>query len=313
MRRLLSISLGLALLLAVVPAAQAQVGGIIKKKAPSVPSVPGTAAPTTTAAAKPKCEANSAVISSDLVNRYFKSLAARDAEIKKMAKEPGPTGAYYSAVVKRQAIKDRLAVYDQQKGPDWEKYLDLQKRLMAGDTSAISGQVALGQSLDPNQVQIPQLDWDNQQKSDGRINHAMQAAGGFSDCDWLDLGERLPRLVGILAQNPNTKEFQGYGTASEAGVVRANLSQLAVGLGISYESPEEKARKKKEADSTAKAVAELPSTGNAQLDCIQKYQMEWTKAHQAEMEAVQKSQDVNAMSRMSMQMQQEALAKCPAE
>jgi hypothetical protein len=303
MRRLV-LCLGIALLSS--PIAHAQVGGVIKKKAPSVPNVPGTTAPTTTAAAKPKCEASKLVITSDIVNRYLQSFAARDAEVQKLAKEPGATGAYYSALLKRQEIQKRKAEFDQQRGPDWDKQQAIQKRMMQGDTTAIKEYTALGASLEPSSVEIPPLSWDDQEKVQARIENAMKAGGKFTDCDWLDLGERLPRLVSILAENPNTTELQGYGTAAEAAAVRPKLPQLAAGMGFNYQSPEDKARKQKQ----AAAPVELPSTGDPQLDCVQRYQMAWTETHRAEIETAQKAQDTNAIMKINMQMQQEAMAKC---
>lgn len=305
MRRL-TLCLGIALLS--TPIAHAQVGGVIKKKAPAVPNVPGTTAPTTTAAAKPKCEASKMVINSDIVNRYLQSFAARDAEIQKLAKEPGATGAYYSALLKRQAIQKRKAEFDLQRGPDWDKHQAIQKRMMQGDTAAIKEYTALNASLEPSSVEIPPLSWDDQEKVEARIENAMKSGGKFTDCDWLDLGERLPRLVSILAENPNTKELQGYGTAAEAAAVRPKLAELAAGLGFNYESPDDKARKQKQA--AAAAPVEVPSTGDPQLDCVQKYQMAWTESHKAEIETAQKAQDTNALMKISMQMQQEAMAKC---
>jgi hypothetical protein len=264
---------------------------------------------TATAAAKPKCDPSSAVITSDVVNRYLKSLSAADAAVQQLAKQPGSTGAYYSAVLKRKAIQKRKDEFDLHRGPDWDKQQAIQKRLMTGDTTAIKPMMALEDSLNPNLVKVPDLSWDDQQKANASVDSTMRAAGQFSACDWLDLGERLPRLVYILADDPNAKELQGFGTASEAAAIRPRLSDLAAGLGVNYVSPEEKARRKKQADAEARQAQVPPSSGDPQTDCIIKAQTEWAKAHQAELEAAQKAQDMNAIMKLNTELQA-ATAKC---
>jgi hypothetical protein len=310
MRRSLIACLSLALLLAAVPAAHAQLGGLKKKVADKVAGKkPDT---TATVAAKPKCDNSSMVISSDVVDRYLKSLAARDAEMQKLAKEPGQTGAFYSAVLKRQAVERRQAEYELHRGPDWEKNQALQKRLMTGDASAVQEQTALSQSINPHAVEVPELEWEAQQKGSVRIDSVMRVAGRFSECDWLNVGtERLPRLIYILVADPETKDLQGFGTPQEAAVIRPRVAELARAMNIKYVSPEDKARLKAE-EEEAKRLAQQPtSTGNPQTDCMVKVQMEFAKAHQKEFEAAQKSQDVNATMKLSQQLGLE-MAKCKA-
>src|SRR4029453_14175566 len=246
------------LLLAAAPAAHAQVGGIVKKATGQVTGKKTDS--TTTPAAKPKLDPTSIVITKNVVDSYLKSLSARDAEVQKLAKAPGATGAYYSAILKRQAIQKRKDEFDLQQGPDWDKYQAIQKRLMVGDTTAIPDQIALSQSLDPSSVQIPQLDWQSQQNANASIDSTMRVAGGFSPCDWQDLGERMPRLVQILAQDPNATNFQGYGTPKEAAAVQPKVPQLAPLLHISLASQE---RAKKQAPAAATKPA---SSGDTQMD-----------------------------------------------
>ncbi len=142
----------------------------------------------------------------------------------------------------------------------------------------------------------------------------MKVAGGFSDCDWYSLAERLPRMVGILVDNPDAKDFQGYGTAREGDAVRPRIAELARGLGFNYVSPQEQARLKKEkekADADAAAAAAAPATtGNAQVDCMAKVQVEWTKRHKAELDKAGDSQDTATLMRLSMEMNAEAMQKC---
>jgi len=225
--------------------------------------------------------------------------------MQKLAKQPGPTGAYYSAILQRQAIQKRKEEFDQQQGPDWAKYQAIQKRLMAGDTAAIHDHIALNQSLDPSSVQIPQLDWQSQQNASATMDSTMRTAGGFSPCDWQDLGERIPRLVYILAQDPKATNFQGYGTPKEAAAINPKVPQLAPLLNINYASPS--ARQQKAAP--AAAAAQPASTGNPQMDCMQKAQADWSTKHQAELEAASKAQDMNTIMKLNSELQTE-IAKC---
>lgn len=310
MRRRHPACLALVLLLSALPAAHAQLGGLKKKVADKV-----TGKDTVAVAgkgAKAKCDASSMVITSDVVDRYLKSWAARDAELHRLAKEPGKTGAYYTAVLKRQAIQKRKTEFDLHRGPDWDKNQAIMKRLMTGDTTAPREAAALEESLNPNQVAVPELDWENQQKANARMDSTMQVAGGFTACDWKDLGERLPRMVGLLVNDPDAKDFQGYGTAKDAAVIRPRIAELAVALGINYVSPEEKTRREKQRKAEEEEAAQPASTGNAQTDCMMKIQQKWSKAHQAELDAAQKAQDVNAVLRLSQELNAE-MAKCPSQ
>jgi hypothetical protein len=289
------------LLLAAAPAAHAQVGGIVKKATGQVTGKKTDS--TTTPAAKPQCDPSSIVITNEVVDRYLKSLSAQEAAVQKLAKQPGATGQYYSAVLQRQAIQKRKDDFDQQQGPDWDKYQAIQKRLMSGDTTAIKDQLALSQSLDPYSVQIPQLDWQSQQNASATMDSTMRTAGAFSPCDWQDLGERIPRLVQIMAQDPSATNFQGYGTPKEAAAVQPKVPQLAPLLHISLASPE---RAKKQAPAAATQPA---SSGDPQMDCMAKAQADWSKKHQAELEAASKAQDMNTIMKLNSELQTE-MAKC---
>jgi hypothetical protein len=299
-----SVRLALALLLFAVPTAHAQLGGLKKKL------VDKATGRDTVAAGKgaAKCDASSMVISGDVVDRYLRSLAARDAEIQKLAKEPGKTGAYYSALFKRQAVEKRKAEYDLRRGPDWEKNKALSKRLRSGDAAAAREQAALGESLNPSSVQVPALEWESQQKINARVDSVMMRAGGFSECDWSTLGERLPRMIDILAHHP--EEFKGYGTEKEAAAIRPRMTELTRALGYPYVwTAADSARVKAEDEALAEVMTEPASTGNPQTDCMLKIQRQWTKAHKAELEAAQDKGDQNTLMRLSMEMNAE-LAKC---
>src|SRR4029078_8564449 len=93
--------------------------------------------------------ASSIVITNDVVDRYLKSLSARDADVQQLAKQPGATGQYYSALLQRHAIQKRKDVFEQQQGPDFAKYEAIQKRLAAGGTTPAPGPGGLFAAMDP--------------------------------------------------------------------------------------------------------------------------------------------------------------------
>jgi hypothetical protein len=312
MRRPFLVASWLVVLLAVVPAAHAQLGGI-KKRVVDKATGKQPEQPAAATNAQPKCDPSEMVITKEVVDRYAQAYAVRDAEMQKLAKEPGKTGAYYTALLKRRAVERRKAEYDLHRGPDWEKHQALQKRYMGGDGGAIREEEALSESLNPNRVDVPDLEWEAQQKGNARIDNAMREAGGFSECDWYKAAERLPRLVNILAYDPGAKDLQGAGTPAEAAAVRPRIAELARGMGINYVSPEDKARLEAEKEAAASAVPQPVSTGDPFLDCVNKVQAEWATVHKTELDAAQNSQDVNVLMKLSQQMQQESLAKCKSQ
>lgn len=303
----------LALLIA-VPAAQAQLGGLVKKKA--VEKVTGkkdTVAAAGGGAKKEKCDMSSLVITSDVVSRYLRSLDAANAMPAKLAKEPGPVGAYYSAVLKRKALQERKDMYDLRRGPDYERMKALEKRFQNGDTTAIMPYATFASTIDPNSVTLPQLEWDDQQKVSAKTDSSMKAAGNFNDCDWLQIGERLPRVVYTMASDEKVKDYQGYATAKEVEAIKPRYTELARGLGIKVVSPEDKARLKREDDSARTAAQALPSSGNAQTDCVMKAQRDYSEKHKAEMDKATQAQDMNAMMKFSMEMNAYANEQCNKE
>jgi hypothetical protein len=135
------------------------------------------------------------------------------------------------------------------------------------------------------------------------MDSTMRIAGGFSPCDWQDLGERMPRLVQILAQDPNATNFQGYGTTKEAAAVQPKVPQLAPLLHISLAS-EERAKKQAPAGATQPA-----SSGTLRWIAWPRAQADWSKKHQAELEAASKAQDMNTIMKLNSELQTE-MAKC---
>ena len=120
-------------------------------------------------------------------------------------------------------------------------------------------------------------------------------------------------MVGLLVDDPNTKDLQGYGTAKDAAVIRPRVPELARALGMQYVSPEDKARLKKDEDDAKAAAAAPQTTGDPKTDCITKVQGEWAKRHKAELDAAQEKEDVEHPHEAEQEMNSEAMAKCPSE
>jgi hypothetical protein len=309
MRRSPIFVLSAALCVFASTAAYAQVGGLIKKKVVAKATGTDTVAAAGKGGAKPKCDASMMVITPDVVSRYLKAFDARDAEIVRLSKKPGATGAYYAAYIKRRDVQRRRDEYDLRRGPDWTRAQAILKKMMAGDQSAAQEQAQLDKSLDPNQVTMPELSWDDQKAANDTLGVAMMGAGGFSACDWTDIGERIPWIVSTLVNDPNAKDFQGHGTEKDAVPIRPRVPELARALGIKYVSPADKARIKAADDSAATA-------GAAGVDpmgmCLAKAQQDFMQAHQAEMDAARKKGDNSSLLALINQMQEQANTKCMA-
>ena len=312
MRRLLSALLAFVLLLSVTPSLHAQLGGLKKKVADKVTGKKDTVPVATGTTGKPRCDNSAVVITNDVVNRYIKALDARDAEIRKIAKEPGPVGQYYAAIQRRDSVEKRKHEFDRRRGPDWERYKVIYAKMAHGDQSAIAAQHAFSDSLDPTNVRIPSPAWEDQQKYNGRLDSVMLAASGIDPCDWNQLGERIPTFMRVLMQDRNAKDLQGAGTQQEAAAIRPRLDELANRLGYSGRAKDEmteaeKAHVKAEDEKLAMSAT---VTGDAYTDCITQAQHEWTKKHQAEMDKVQKARNMAEMQAMSMRMSQETAKEC---
>lgn len=301
------------LLLAAVPGAHAQLGGLKKKVADKVTGKkPDTVA--TTTSAKPKCDNSSRVITGDVVDRYLKGLAAREAEYRKIAHDKGPVGEYYAAYFRRQNVEHRKREFDLRRGNDWERYKVTYPKVIHGDQAALAQQQALSDSLDPNKVQLPVVDWSTQTASTRRTDSVMIAASGLSECDWFGpngLDERLPRLVNVLVNDPNTKDLQGYGTPAEAAVVKTRLKELGESMGYGRGgagyTDAEKAHIKDEDEKLNQAAI---ATGDPYTDCATGVQLDFQKKHQAEFDKFAKERDMAAAQRLSMQLAQETAKEC---
>lgn len=304
-------------MVAAPPSANAQLGGLKKKVAEKVTGKkPDTTVVAGGTGTQAKCDKSTMVITADVVDRYLKGMAARDAEIKRIAREPGPNQAYYAATSRRAAIERRKREFDLRRGPDWERYKVLYPKGVKGDQAAMTQWRALLDSLDPNQVQVPEFDWKAQQENNKQLDSVAMAAAGISPCDWggNGIGDRIPMLVNIYASDPNAKDLRGYGTPLEGAAVKARLSDLKEALGYNARgggaadfTEAEKTHIKEEDDKLARSMA---LTGDPYTDCVTGAQQEWYKKHQAELDKAGKDKDMAASQRLAMQMAQETAQSC---
>jgi hypothetical protein len=312
MRRFLPACISLILLLVLVSPGQAQLGGLKKKVADRVTGKKDTVA-VAGGTSKLKCDKSSRVIASDVVDGYLKALAARDAEIRKMAGEPGKIGQFYAAYQKRKEVARRKEQFDLRLGADWEREKTLFGKYIKGDQAAMQQHQALLDSLDASKIEMPELEWDAQQQRNRRLDSVMIRASGLSDCDWIagdGVAERLPRLVNVLVNDPEGKDLQGAGTPQEAAAVKARLSELAAGLGYNRASQPTEAQKAHIKAEDEKLAQSGMMTGDPYTDCATKTNQEWGKKHQAELEKASKDKDMNALMKLSMLQAQEVAKAC---
>lgn len=313
MRRLPAAGLSLVLLLTIPTAMQAQLGGLKKKLADKVTGKqPDTTVATGATGSKPKCDKSTLVITGDVVDRYLKALAARTAEIRRIAREPGPVGAYYAAYLKREDIERRKSEFDLRRGPDWERYKVLYPKFAKGDQAAMREQRGLMDSLDASRVEVPELEWEAQRKNGARIDSLMMAASGISYCDWSGngIGDRMPMLVNLLYNDPDTRDLRGYGTPLEGAAVKARLTELAAGLGYSRGRSPTQAEKAHIAEEDEKLQRAAMLTGDPYTDCVTRVQQDFVKKHQAEMDKASKDKDAAASMRLAQLIGVETLKEC---
>jgi hypothetical protein len=278
---------------------------IPKIKTPKV-SVPGQSKEQQTTTAKPKCDISTVVVSNDVVSRYLKSLDARDAEIRSIAKENSAIGRYYAAVLKQQDEKRRWNDYQAGIGPDYAKEQEALKKAKGGDVNGYKVAVEVQRSVQPSDTKLPETSWEDQKAGNDRIDAAMQKAGDFEACDWTGVTDVIPPMAYAVAEDPNVKPSDlhiGRPTgvsADELAAVRAKRVELAKGLGISYKSDAQV--KEGTSDRATKSTSVDTSPMAAYNLCIStemKPSLDYTEAHKGEIEAAQKAGDYAKMAEIS--------------
>ena len=273
------------------------VAQIPKVKTPKV-SVPGQNKDQQTTAAKPKCDMSSVVVSNDVVSRYLKSLNARDAEIRSIAKENSAIGRYYAAVIKQQDEKRRWNDYQAGVGPDYTKEQEALKKAKGGDVNGYRVAVEVQRSVQPSDTKLPETSFEDQKAGNDRIDAAMKKAGDFDDCDWSGVTDVVPVVTYAVVQDSTVKPSDVHVgrptgvSADELAAVRAKRVELAKGLGLSYNT-DGRQTKSGGADTSPMAAYNL---------CISiemKPSLDYTEAHKGEMEAAQKAGDYAKMAEIA--------------
>jgi hypothetical protein len=300
-------------------AAAAQLGGLKKKIRDKVPGQQAQPAQGKTA---PKCDASALVITDDVVARYLKSLAAGDAELAKLAKEPGDVGRYYTAYNRRRAVLRQREEFRLHRRPAWERYRERQKaiykRLMNGDAKAPNELTALDQEVNPPVPDLPELAWESQQQGNTRVQTAMLEAGEFSECDWQRVSgdpPAIPMLTNWLVTKHEAKAGESVSdpgvpaTAAEIKAVDARLPELIRALDIQYTTAADRTQLAADSVMLEKEAKQPIETGNPVTDCMNKANAEFLEKHKAELEAASKKKDQAEAMRLA-QLQAKATAKC---
>jgi hypothetical protein len=312
-------SLSIVALVTCTLSAHAQLG----LPTPKLPATPTASAPS---AKPPKCDAGAPTVTDDLVARYMKALQARDSMMGVIAKENSPTGQYYAALMQQRSLQRRENDFDNQLGPDWDKYLALQKRVQSGDTSA--ARQMQGVKPDPQSVTLPHLPWETQKAGNDRLDVAAEHAADFDYCGWTAVVDVMPMLVGALANNPNatSQQISAWGhpngfSAAEIAAVKAHRIELARLLGVRYKSDAMLAAQNAPPPAAAMPAGAAATAGMGSMTfaaCFQKESkpaQDYAAAHKADMEAAQKAGDTAKLMQYAQtmsQLQNAAMAKCKA-
>ncbi len=292
---------------------------------PKLPGVPAKSEPasSTTAAKPPKCDAGAPTVTVDLVARYIKALQARDSMMAVIAKENTPTGQYYAALIQQRSLERRRNDFDAQVGPDWDKYLALQKKAQTGDMAAAQEMPSVAPN--PQSVTLPSLPWETQKAANDRLDVAAEHAGDFDYCAWTSVVDVMPTLVSVLARDPSatSQQISAWGhpngfSAAEIAAVKPQRIVLARLLIVSYKTDAMIAAQN--APPPAPAMPAGAGAGSASsmtfAACMQKESAAATQYsidHKSEMEAAQKAGDTAKLMQIAQtisQMQSAAMAKC---
>ncbi len=290
--------------------------GAIKKKATE--QLPGQQPKPTGVKPAPKCDASTIVITTDVADRYLKSLAAGDAELAKLAKEPGEVGHYYTVYNQRQVIQRQKEDHRLHRRPAWESYHQRRKaiyqRLMKGDMKAQAELEALEQEVNPTLPSLPENAWESTRQGNARMDSVMLKAGGFSECDWKRIAGDPPTISYIVSNLVSNRaaaadNLKGVATAAEIKAVDPRLPELARALGYDYETAADRAQLAADSVMLEKEAKQPVLTGDPMTDCVNKASAEFMEKHKAEFEAASKKSDQTELMRLA-QLQSKEAAKC---
>ena len=295
-----------ASLLLVPTPAHAQFGSLKKKLA-------GKKDPPAAAAASSR---QRPAITPELVQTYLKGLQARDAAMRKLAQENTARGHYYAAYLRHQDAVQRQNDFNARVGPDWQRYNALNDRWRQHqDIEARKQANTILESINPENAPEPGLEgfsWQDQRDATTQLDDAARQGAGLDAGTWSQLSDLFPYVVGRVAQSDSVSpsDLGDDWSRSETNTLLQYREQLARGLGISYKTNAQIAQEK--ADKAAADKNE--QMANDQNSCMEREMpaAERDKA-QAQMQAAQKSGDMNKMMAIGQEYSQKvqaATAKC---
>ena len=303
--RRFAVAAALASLLLVPTPAHAQFGSLKKKLA-------GKKDPPAQPAAAPQRP----VITADLIQGYLKGLQARDAAMRKLAQESTPRGRYYAAYLRHQEAVRRHNDFNARVGSDWQRYNALSERgRQHQDADAMKQANAILESMNADNAPEPSTDgfsWQDQRDASTALDDAARQGAGLDAGTWSQISDLFPYAVARVSESDSLDpaDLGSDWTRSEANTLLQYREQLARALAISYKSDAQIAQEKAD-----KAAADkLQQAANDQNACMEREMpaAERDKV-QAEMQAAQKSGDMNKMMAVGQaysQKVQAATAKC---
>jgi hypothetical protein len=251
-------------------------------------------------------------INAQVVTNYEKALGARQREIQRLSQENTEVGRYYAAQQRKEAAQQRENEYNAGRGPDAQRYQQLLAAMQQGDTTAVPKMTQLLQSIQDT-VTVPELDWSTQQSANAHLDSLMMQASGYSAGEWAYLNDKLPGIVGYVAEN-NAKDdsvvtrlAQTYSiTPAEVRAINARRIELARGYGWPFRTDEQLA----EAGRPAKpAPAEDPTKNyNACLTQEMKPIMDEADRRKAELDAAQQAGDMTKLVEFANRVSQAQMA-----
>src|SRR5258708_40225632 len=126
--RLVPVAIGGALVaLALIGVAPAHAQGILGRVRDRARQAVASNQAPQTCASNDYNRAVQADVGEDVVSRYVRALGARDAEIRRVARENTPEGRYFARMLLHDSLARRHAAFRRHFGPDWERYQQLQR------------------------------------------------------------------------------------------------------------------------------------------------------------------------------------------
>ena len=185
-------------------------------------------------------------LTADVVTRYLEALKARHTELERRSHRNSDEGRYFAALLRQEAQTRRQHDYRQHRGADWAERQRLAALYTAtSDTGATMGLVRLEADVNAS-VPLPESSWEDQRKANASLDTVAMNGGGFSAGEWMDLGEKMTRIVSAMSwdaadADSTVKQIAQMSnvTPDEVRIVRARRIDLAIAMGYAYRTDEE--------------------------------------------------------------------------